>query len=111
MSFDDYKMDAPELDNDAPTDNMCPICGAGEDDADVCGPECEHILDIARAGRTVARLYAACRRAMRLAREYREEERWRGRKSRRLEAVMQQVALWRADVRFIRMAMTQKEAA
>jgi len=48
---------------------------------------------------------------MRLAREYREEERWRGRKSRRLEAVMQQVALWRADVRFIRMAMKQKEAA
>jgi len=108
MSFDDYKMDAPELDNDAPTD--CPVC-TGNDDAEPCGPECEHILDIARAGRTVARLYAACRRAMRLAREYREEERWRGRKSRRLAMVLDQVNVWRQDIRYVRLALTQKEAA
>ena len=109
MSYDSWKQDAPEADDRAP--NMCPVCGAGEDDADVCGPECEHILDIARAGRTVARLYAACRRAMRLAREYREEERWRGRKSRRLAMVIGQVNVWRQDIRYVRLALAQKEAA
>lgn len=68
-----------------------------------------HLVDVARWKRTVTHLYAACRRAMGLARQYRVEERVRGRKSRRLEAVMQQVALWREDVRFIRMARRQEQ--
>jgi len=48
---------------------------------------------------------------MRLAREYREEERWRGRKSRRLAMVLDQVNVWRQDIRYVRLALTQKEAA
>ena len=107
MSYDSWKETAPEQDAER---IVCCVCGP-DHDAEPCGPECEHILDIARAGRTVARLYAACRRAMRLAREYREEERWRGRKSRRLAMVIDQVNVWRQDIRYVRLALTQREAA
>lgn len=108
IGLDAWKENAPEIDDEplAP----CIIC-TGNDEASPCSESCQHIIDTMQATAEVRRIYEFCRRALGLARQYRDEERVRGRKSRRFEAVMQQVGVWREDVRHIRMAQKQKKEA
>ena len=83
MSYDDWKMTAPESDDEVCVE--CPVC-TGEDDAPPCSLECEQLVFranfLARQEEVIEGLYRSARTSLRLAQRYRDEEGPRGRRER-----------------------------
>lgn len=81
----------------------CPVC-TGDEDADPCGEDCERIMIRAARARQITRLFAAARKALYNARQYRLEG--DGRSSRRVRDCIDIVAHYRREIRICRLLMT-----
>lgn len=71
MSYDDWKMTAPESDDEVCVE--CPIC-TGDNDAEPCGPECAVLVFKAKQIKALRGWYQAARNALKWARRYRQED-------------------------------------
>jgi hypothetical protein len=97
VSYDNWKTTAPE--DDGPNyETPCPVC-TGDRNALPCGEDCDRIVKKALAKRRIAGLYETAKRALHLAKMYRELMYPQKDTDRRIDECLQRVDECRADIK------------
>lgn len=96
MSFDSWKTTAPEEDGEPPVE--CCVC-TGHKYASPCGEDCAELVARCERERLIKVLYQNARRALHLAREYRQEAQ---NDDHRVREILHRVGIIRADISELR---------